>query len=98
MNQNVFSGFETCLPKRIVRSDEDFGNSARGRPLDVRRHSGHCILMRRHKFRVRSAGDDPHHTIAFLPAVNVRAQLCYFTGKLQPRNVLGNARRRSIST
>jgi hypothetical protein len=44
------------------------------------------------------ATDDPHHAIAFTPAVSFRAELCDFAGKFQPGNVLGSARRRSIST
>jgi hypothetical protein len=44
------------------------------------------------------ATDDPHHAIAFTPAVSVRAELCDFAGKFQPRNVRGSTPRRSIST
>ena len=88
MDQDIFSGFESCLLKRIMCGYEDLRNGARGRPLEIRRHRGHCILMRRHKFGMGSATDDPHNAIAFLPALSVRAQLCHFTGKFQPGNVL----------
>ena len=98
MDQYGFSGYESCLLKRVMCGYEDLRNSARGRPLEVRWHGGHCILMRRHKFRMGSTTDDPHNAIPFLPTVSVRAQLRYFAGKFKPGDVLGSARRRRISS
>ena len=81
-----------------MRRYEDFGNRARGGPLEFRRYGCDCILMCCHKLRVRSTSNDSHHAIASLPTVSVRAQLRDFAGKLKPGNVLRSTRRRSIST
>ena len=53
--------------------------------------------MCRHKFRMGSTTDNPHDAIPFMPAVRIRARVCYFAGKFQPGNVLRLARWRSIS-
>src|SRR6185369_4567586 len=87
-----------CLLKGVVRGNEDFRNRARGRPLEIRWHVGDGILMGRHKFSMRAATDDAHNSIAFTPALRVRAQLRDFARKFQSRNVLRSAWRRSIST
>src|SRR5215211_8396400 len=98
MDQDVFSNFESCLLKCVMCGYEDFRNGPRRRPLEVRWYGRYCVLMCPHEFRMGPATGDPHNAVAFMPAVSVRAQLCYFTRKFQPRNVLGSARRRSIFT
>ena len=63
MDQHVFAGFESCLPKGVVCGYENFGNGARRGPLEVRWHRDQCILMCRHEFRMGSATDNPHNAI-----------------------------------
>jgi hypothetical protein len=98
MDQDVFSGFELCLSKRVVCGYEDLRNSARGRPLEVRWHGGQCILMGRDEFGMGSATDDAHDGIPFVPPLSIRAQLRDLSGKFQPRDVFSSTRGRSIST
>jgi hypothetical protein len=98
MNQDGFSGFESCLLKGVVCGYEHFRNSARNRPIEIRRHGRNGILMGRYKFSVRPTTNDTHDARAFGPAVSVCAHLFDFASELQSRNVLRSARRRRIST
>src|SRR4051794_23051994 len=98
MDQYLVSGFERCLLKGVKCGYEDLRNTARVRPLEVRRNSGECIFVRSHKFGMSATTDDTHDTIAFMPALSIRTQFDNFAGKLQSRDVLRNAGRRRIST
>ena len=98
MDQYVLARFESCLLKCVISGYEDLGNGACGRPLEIRRHGAHGILMRRHKLGMSSAPDYSHDPIASMPALRVRAYLRHFAGKFEPGNVLGSPRRRSVST
>src|SRR5262245_10049097 len=98
MDHNVVSSFKSCLLKRIMRSNEHLRNAAGGGPVEIWWDGGDYILMSRHEFGMCATTDDPHYSIAFVPAASIRAQLCDFAGKLQSGDVLWRTRRCRVST
>ena len=83
--------------QRVVRGREDLGDAARRVPVELVGHRHRDALADHRQLGLAAAGDDRHHAVAQLEALDAAAHADHLAGQLETRDVRRYAGRRRIA-